>query len=254
MKKKLPNILSVIVPTYKQEKTIEDDIVRIKSVLDQIRYDYEIIVIIDGEEDNTAKNVRKVRSPKINIIQYKENKGKGYAVRLGMAKAKGNIVAFIDAGMDLHPNGLSMLLEHFEWYNADIIVGSKLHPVSKIQYPLGRRVLSLGYRWLVRLLFGLSIKDTQVGMKFFKREVLVDVLPRLRTDRYAFDIEMLAVAHHLGHTRIYEAPVELNFTGMSSITSRGFWKVIYDMLVETLIIFYRLKVLKIYDVKTGKNS
>lgn len=241
------HLVSLIIPTYKQEKTIAQDLMRIRDVLKQVRYDYEIIVVVDGMVDNTFKNAKKASSQKIFVTGYKTNFGKGHAVRFGMAKAKGDIVGFIDAGMDLDPNGLSMLLEHFEWYNADIIVGSKLHPVSKVNYPFTRKILSWGYRTLVRILFGLQIKDTQVGMKFFRRKVLEDVLPRLLVKTYAIDIEVLAVAHHLGYKRIYEAPIELDFTGLSSIASKGFWKTIIHMLWDTAAVFYRLKILHYYD-------
>lgn len=241
------NLISIIIPAYKQEKTIEKDILHIKNVMDQLRYDYEIIIVVDGYLDNTALHAKKIKSSKVIVIGYQHNHGKGYAVRFGMAKAKGSIIAFIDAGMDLNPNGISMLLEYFEWYNADIIVGSKLHSASKINYPIQRKILSFGYRLLVKLLFGLTIKDTQVGMKFFRRKVLEDVLPRLLVKDYAFDIEILAVSYRLKYTKIYEAPVELKFKNSSTITSANFWKIIFLMLNDTLAVFYRLKILSYYD-------
>lgn len=246
-KTKKINLLSIIIPAYKQEDTIQKDLMRVINVMEHLRYDYEIIVVVDGMADNTFKIAKKIKSSKLQVIGYENNKGKGYAVRFGMARAKGDIIAFIDSGMDLHPNGLSMLLEHLEWYNADIIVGSKLHPASKVKYPLIRKILSWGYRVIVRLLFGLQVRDTQVGMKFYKKKVLDDVLPRLLVKTYAFDIEILAVAYHLGYKRIFEAPIDLNFTGASSITSKGFWKTIFHMLWDTMAVFYRLRILKYYD-------
>ncbi len=140
-----------------------------------------------------------------------------------------------------------MLLEHFRWYNADIIVGSKRHPASKVHYPLFRKILSFGYQVLIRLLFGLQIRDSQVGLKLYRREVLEDVLPRLLVKQFAFDIEILAVAQHLGYKRIFEAPVELDFTGITSITSTNFWIVVLRMLWDTLAVFYRLRVAHYYD-------
>lgn len=238
--------ISLIIPTYKQEKTISKDILRIQSVMEQLRYPYEMIVIVDGITDNTYQRASKLQGKKVKVYAYPQNKGKGYAVRYGMLKAKGDIVGFIDAGMEIHPNGLSMLLEHFEWYKADIIVGSKLHPVSKVNYPFVRKIMSVGYRLLVKLLFGLSIRDTQVGMKFYRKKVIEEVLPRILVKRYAFDIEILAVAHRIGFTRIFEAPIELDFKD-SSITTSNFWKVITRMLWDTLAIFYRLRFKHFYD-------
>ncbi len=245
--KKIKNFISLIIPAYKQEHIIQKDLTRIKKVMDQIRYDYEIILVVDGQLDKTYENARKVKSQKIIVLGYKNNNGKGYAIRFGMKKAKGRIVAFIDSGMDINPNGLSMLLEHFEWYEADIVVGSKLHPVSKVNYPLQRKVLSWGYRQLVKIMFGLNVRDTQAGLKFFKREVLEDILPHLVVKKYAFDIEILAVAKARGHKRIYEAPIELDFTGYSTITSKNFWDTISSMLWDTFAVFYRLKISRWYN-------
>lgn len=250
--KKLKHFISIIVPTYKQEKTIAKDLIRIKRILDQLRYRSEIICVVDGYVDNTfakAKIISKYHS-NIVVIGYSQNRGKGHAVRFGMAKAKGDIVGFIDAGMDLEPNGLSMCLEHFEWYNADIIVGSKRHPASRVDYPWQRRILSVGYQTLVWLLFGLNIRDTQVGLKFYKREVLEKVLPRLLVKTFAFDIEIIAVANSLGYKRIFEAPIQIKlvFGGTASgITSQRFIRTVISMLKDTLGVFYRLKILNYYS-------
>ena len=244
-------LISVIVPAFKQENTIVRDLNKIKNVLDKLRYETELICVVDGKIDTTFNKARRFAKKynNVKVIGYETNKGKGYAVRFGMAESRGDIIAFVDAGMDLNPNGLSMLLEHFEWYNADIIVGSKRHPVSKVHYPWQRRILSLGYQLLVRVLFGLKIRDTQVGMKFFRREVLEKVLPRLLVKAYAFDIEILAVANYLGFRRIYEAPVEikLNFGGASYLTSQKFIRTVWEMLINTLAVFYRLHILHYYS-------
>lgn len=253
MRKRLPlkiNLLSVIVPTYRQEKSIVRDLIRIKSILDKLRYPTELICVVDGKQDATFKKALRFAQTTTNIrvVGYDTNKGKGYAVRFGMAESKGEVVGFIDSGMDLNPNGLAMLLEHFEWYESDIIVGSKRHPVSKVLYPWQRKILSFGYQLLVFFLFGLKVKDTQVGMKFFRREVLEKVLPRLLVKKFAFDVEILAVSNHLGFNRIYEAPVEikLRFGGTSTITSQKFFKQVFAMLVDTIAVFYRLKILNYY--------
>ncbi len=254
MNKNIPyeiKLISVIVPCYKQEQTIVKDLIRIKSVLDKLRYPAELICVVDGKVDATFEKASRFASEHANVkaIGYDTNKGKGYAVRFGMGQSNGDIIGFIDSGMDLNPNGLAMLLEHFEWYNADIIVGSKRHPVSKVYYPWQRKLLSIGYQFLVYLLFGLKIRDTQVGMKFFKREVLEKVLPRLLVKAFAFDVEILAVANYLKYTRIYEAPVEikLKFGGASTVTSQKFIRTVFAMLVDTLAIFYRLKILSYYS-------
>lgn len=250
------NLISVIVPCYKQEQTIAKDLKRIKEVLDKLRYPTELICVVDGKVDKTFERASGFaeKYENVKVIGYETNRGKGYAIRFGMAESKGELIAFIDAGMDINPNGLSMLLEHFEWYDADIIVGSKRHPVSKVDYPWQRRILSIGYQILVWLLFGLKIRDTQVGMKFFRRQVLEKVLPRLLVKRFAFDVEMLAVANYLGYSRIFEAPIDvtLRFGGTSTITSQRFLKTVLAMLLDTLAVFYRLKILGYYSDKNER--
>src|SRR5258708_28873494 len=161
------NLISVIVPGFKQEETIRDDLERILKVLNKFRYDNEVICVVDGNVDKTfarAKELEK-KYQNLKVVGYEHNKGKGYAVRFGMDASSGDIIAFIDAGMDLNPTGLYMLLEHFEWYSADIIIGSKRNPASKVEYPWQRKILSFFYQLMIRMMFGLKVKDTQVGMK-----------------------------------------------------------------------------------------
>lgn len=242
-----PKLLSLIIPVYRQEKTIRRELQNILGELALLQTPYEIIVVVDGMEDKSLIEAKKVRSSSLIATGYKTNHGKGYAVRFGMAQSHGDIIGFIDGGGDISAMGLSMMLEHFRWYNADIIVGSKRHPVSKVKYPLSRTILSWGYQQFTRILFGLNVRDTQVGMKLYRRMVLEDVLPRLVVKQFAFDIEILAVAHHLGYKRIFESPVELDFTGASSITSASVLRIIRNMLWDTIAVFYRMRILRYYD-------
>ena len=246
-------LLSVIVPAFRQEKTIKKDLENIDETLKKglgRSLDYEIICVVDGELDNTAKEAKGVEFAKIKVYSYSENKGKGFAVRYGMAKAKGDLISFLDAGMDISPKGIMMLMAHMNWYDADIIIGSKKHPVSRVNYPWFRKILSWGYHFGIRILFNLDLTDTQSGIKIFKREVVEKILPRLLVKTYAMDIEMLAVAKYLGYERIYEGPVEVTF---NKVTSRIKWSTIFEMAWDTAAVFYRLKILHYYDDKNRKN-
>jgi glycosyltransferase involved in cell wall biosynthesis len=164
-----------------------------------------------------------------------------------MLKAKGDVIGFIDAGMDIDPTGISMLLNHMIWYDADIIVGSKLHPVSQVEYPPFRKLLSWGYRTVTRTLFGLKVRDTQVGIKLYRREVVQKVFPKLLVKQFAFDVETLAVAYALGFTRIYDAPVKLKLGTGSSISTKKYWKVVWNMMWDTLAVFYRIRIARYYQ-------
>lgn len=246
------HFLSVIIPVYKQEKTIQQDILNIYHVLEQIRYDFEIIVVVDGiNVDKSYQITKKIKRKNLYVYGYQNNRGKGYAIRYGMAKTKGDYIAFIDSGMEIDPNGISMILEHMEWYGADIIVGSKRHPASKVNYPFDRKIISFGGHLIARYLLGINIYDTQAGLKIFKRKVLEKVLPRLLLKSYAFDLEMLSVANHLGFCNIFESPIKITYDFKSLTHAVGF-KVVRQCLTDSLAVFYRLRILRYYDDKNKR--
>lgn len=245
-------LVTIIIPAYRQQNTIQKDVRRIHRAMSKTRWLFEIIVVDDGSPDRTFMRAKKVVLPNYRVIGYKTNRGKGYAVKYGMARARGDIVAFIDSGLEIDPNNISLILEHLEWYKADIMVGSKRHPASKVNYSRMRRIYSWGYYLIVRILFGFKVTDTQAGLKVFRRNVLEKVLPRLLVKAFAFDIELLAVAYRLGFRKIYDAPVRmsLRFSKNSKIKR---WPPLFlepnvrKMLQDTLAVFYRLKILKYYD-------
>jgi len=240
-------LLSLVIPAYKQEKTIVKDIKNIDKILSSLPFPHELIVVVDGFLDDTYRNAKSVKNENIKVLGYKENRGKGFAIKYGVREAKGDVIGFIDAGMDLDPAEISIMLNIMDWNKADIVIGSKLHPDSKVDYPYQRKILSWGYRTLTHILFGFKVKDTQVGLKIFKRKVAKDVFSKIIVKKFAFDIEVLAVAYKLGYHKIYEAPVKLNFKGAGSITSSNFWKIILLMLWDTVGVYYRLKIIKKHD-------
>ena len=240
-----PELLSIIVPVY-HCRTIYHDLISIQKYLEEIKRPYEIICVVDGlksEKDKTAQSARKARGPRIKVYPNKENRGKGYAVRFGMARAKGGLIAFIDGGNDLNASGIGLALEHLKWYKADIIVGSKRHRASKVNYPFKRKILSFFVQRATHYLFGIKVSDTQTGLKVFRREVLEKVLPRLVVKRFAFDLEILAVAGRLGYDRIYESPIELHYNFSSTL--KPSW--ILSFLIDFMAIFYRVHILHYYD-------
>ena len=240
-----PDLLSVIVPTYNC-KSIAKDLATIKLYLDLLNRPYEIICVVDGltsKRDKTYENAKAFKGDNTKIYFYSTNKGKGYAVRFGMARARGGIIAFIDAGSDLNAKGIGLALEHMKWYDADIIIGSKRHHASKVDYPWQRKVLSYIVQRVTRLFFGLNVSDTQTGLKVFKRAVLVKVLPRMIVKRWAFDLELLTVANRLGFTRIYESPVEISHNFMSNVGMSS----VQNFFIDYLAILYRTYVLRYYD-------
>lgn len=252
MPKNNQHFISVIIPIYKQDKTIRQDIYTIHDTLERIRYEYEIIAVVDGLDiDDSFNEIKKLKLKNLELYGYEHNRGKGYAVRYAMARAKGDYIAFIDAGMEIDPNGLSLIIEQLEWYQADIIVGSKRHPASLVNYPFERKIISFGAQIISKLLLNINVRDTQAGLKIFKRDVLEIVLPRLLLKNYAFDLELLSVANRLGFNRIYEAPIKLSYD-FKSLTHATGLKIIFNCLWDAMAVFYRLRLKKYYDNKNKR--
>ena len=211
--------------------------------LNNLKVDYEIIVVDDGSSDNTAKEAKEIKDKRIKVFRYDDNKGKGYALKYGFSKVTGDFITFIDADLDIHPRQLKTLIEYMDENNADMVVGSKRHKDSKIDYPLKRKILSYFYHLFVKFLFGLNVKDTQSGFKLFRYECAKTVIPKILVKKFAFDLELLVIANKYGF-KIVEAPIEIKqlFNG----SSVGL-KAIKNMFQDTLAIAYRLYILKWYD-------
>src|SRR5260221_5517375 len=108
-------LLSLIVPAYKQESTILKDVKNIDKVLSSLPFKHEIIIVVDGYSDNTYKKISSLRNKNLIVYGYEKNRGKGFAIKYGVQKAKGDIIGFIDAGMDLDPSEISIMLDIMEW-------------------------------------------------------------------------------------------------------------------------------------------
>ncbi len=245
-------LFSLVVPAYKAEKYIVKNIKLIQDVLENGGFKYEVIVVSDGSLDKTYREAKKIKDIRVRIFDYEKNQGKGFAVKYGMAKAKGDVVGFMDSGMDLDPTGILIAMDYMRLHDADIVVGSKLHPDSVIKYPLFRKLISFFTRWWTQFLFGFSVIDTQVGLKVFKGRVARDVFPRLLVKQFAFDIEILALASVLGYKNIIESPVKLKYRA-GSISNKKLASVILLCFWDTLAIFYRIRILKYYRKSNKKN-
>lgn len=241
--------ISVIMPAYNEQAHIGASLLETTKVLGDMGFDHEIIVVDDGSRDNTYREALKVATEigDIQVVQCQPNWGKGAALKYGFRFATGDLVAFLDADLDLHPKHIQTLFNYMKKDNADVVIGSKRHPLSKLNYPLHRRFMSTIYYGLTKILFGLPIKDTQTGIKLFRHRVLHDIFPKVLVKRYAFDLELLVNAHHKGY-KIAEAPITLN-------SKRKFGRInpkdIYHILMDTMAIFYRLYILRYYDKATN---
>lgn len=214
-------MLSVVVPAYQEGPRIYESLRTLLDSLELLRRDYEVIVVSDGNTDATVEEAGRHASHLVKILHYDENRGKGFALRHGVEHASGSVIAFIDADMELHPVGIGRLLRDLEEGGLDAVVGSKVHPESKVHYPAFRRFQSRVFRTLARLLFRLDIADTQTGLKVFRREPLEDVIRYAQSDGFAFDLELLVLVNDAGY-RIAEGPIELAYqfsttTGVTAV-------------------------------------
>jgi glycosyltransferase involved in cell wall biosynthesis len=234
--------LSVIVPAYREARHIQENLGKLLRELSAIGRSYEVIVVSDGNTDETAREAERVISPDIKVIEYNRNMGKGYALRCGVAHSSGELVTFIDADMELDPRYIKGFIALMESFDCDAVVGSKRHPMSNVHYPPARRFQSLMYQLLIHALFRVKVRDTQTGLKLFRRKVLEEVVPLLAIKRFAFDLELLVVARQLGYKKVMEAPVDLNYKFESTADLKATWNVLWD----TAAIFYRLRFLRFY--------
>ncbi len=236
-------VVSIIIPAYNEAKVIKKTLLTLVSGMDSFSYPYEVLVVADGCTDRTVTEAETITDPHVKVISYSKNRGKGYAIKYGVHHARGTVVTFYDAGGDFDPAHIDRFVKMLEVFDADIVIGSKRHPASVVNYPLKRRIFSSAYHLLINLMFGLKVSDTQTGLKVLKKEVADRIFPRVVVKQYAFDLEMLVVAKTLGYRRIFEAPVHLQF---NDLTSGVNWKSIRKMLIDTAAIYYRKNILKYY--------
>jgi glycosyltransferase involved in cell wall biosynthesis len=239
-------MLSILMPAYNEAYSIAENVCETVETMRALGIDCEIVVVDDGSLDGThTAAIKALRAwpDRVRIVRCRLNQGKGNALICGTSYSKGEYVAFLDADMDLHPEQLKNFFVIMKARDVDVVIGSKFHPDSRVEYPRMRRVYSFFYFILVRALFGLPVRDTQTGIKLFKRDVLENVLPRILVKRFAFDLELLANVHHFGY-KIAEAPVEVNF---KRVYSRLALPAVWNVFLDTMAIFYRMRILRYYD-------
>jgi glycosyltransferase involved in cell wall biosynthesis len=232
--------LSIIIPAYNEGNGIKKNLEYLASVFrsEPVLKDFEIIVVDDGSSDNTRIKARKVK--KVKVVGYGENRGKGHALLYGTGYAKGNYILFMDADMEIDPIQAKKLMCGMQAKKADIAIFSKNMRDSRINFPLYRKVLSRGYYFIVHMLFNLPVNDTQVGCKLFRTSDLKKVVGMVKTEKFAFDLELLFLLNASG-CKIIEVPVDINFRRE---TIRISMRNILRMFSDTINIFYRYRIKK----------
>jgi len=210
--------ISVVIPAYNEERMIGQTVTALLEHLVCAGARYEVIVVDDGSQDETAQRVESIVRAgwPITLLKNESNLGKGYSVRRGMLSARGRHVFFMDADYSYPVHELDkMLLQLRNGY--DLAIGSRALPESNLEVrpPLLRYLAGQIYSALIGLLVFGGISDTQCGFKGLRREVVRDLLPRLTLNDFAFDVELLFLARKYGY-RIQAVPVTLRFNADSS--------------------------------------
>ena len=233
--------LAVVMPAYNEGNRIYENLLSCAKTVEGFCPSFRILAVNDGSTDNTEEEMRRAAAedPRIGIISYEKNRGKGYAIRRGMTASRAEYTAFLDADLDLPAEQLEGYLQVMKQEQADIVLGSKLHPDSHLKYPFYRKIMTHGYYLILKMLFRLPIRDTQTGIKLFRTERIHPVIQKMQSDRFCFYIELLAIAAKYGLSMV-EQPVEVCYHGDGERKTKIRLRTVFDMFFETLRIKRRI--------------
>jgi dolichyl-phosphate beta-glucosyltransferase len=225
--------LSIVVPAYNEARRITGSLASIQAHLRARGLDYEIIVAADGG-DGTREAAAKLAAsdPRMCVFGEERRGGKGRGVRLGVQRARGRLVGFVDADDKTPIEELDRLLPFFAqgW---DVVIGSRGQADSRVErrQPWYRHLGSRGFRLFMHAATGLwQLSDTQCGFKLFRAEVARDLFARQVIDGYMFDVEVLYLAARAGY-RIREVGVRWRDDGDSRLELvAGNWRNLKDVL------------------------
>ncbi len=198
--------LSLVIPTYKKQREVLDQLERLYGYLSRVNPDFELIFVIDGYVDNTkdilTQYIKENKLKKALVFGYTKNKGKGYAIRYGMKRALGDVIGFVDADTDIQIRTLGYALKEMKKDDVVAVIPSKLHKDSNIEMTLTRKIYSYGLIAINRIFLRLPKNTTDVGcgLKLFKRELVKRILPNLKVNRFAIDSEILNEIEKVGYS------------------------------------------------------
>ena len=201
--------LSVIIPAYNEEKRIAKTLLAVDGFLRRQTYEYEIIVVDDGSKDKTAEVVETLKNQvqNLKLIDEKVNHGKGWAVRRGMLEARGQYRMFMDAD---NSTTIDQVINFLPYFNEsyDVVIGSRRikGAVIAVKQSWVRDFLGGIFRLIVHRLVPLGVTDSQAGFKIFSQKAAEVIFKKQTIFRWAFDVEVLAIARLLGF-RIKEVPI-----------------------------------------------
>lgn len=205
-------LISVVVPAHNEAATITSLVEKLHEILREAGA-FEIIIVDDGSSDATRQILDHLSRP-VRVIRNQENRGKGHALRRGIAQARGEVIAYIDADESISPRFLLPMLERIR-QGCDIVIASR-HFGEVSGSDTDSRFRAVASRLFVKfrsvILRDLGCRDTQCGLKVFTKEVKNDIVARCRIDGFGFDCEFLFLASRR-NCQIEEFPVKVTMTG-----------------------------------------
>lgn len=203
--------LSVIIPAYNEEKRLPITLLAVDKYLSEQAYPYEILVVNDGSGDNTVNVVKSFEAMIRNLrcIGYEKNRGKGYAVRFGMLKARGKYRLFTDSDNSTSVDQIEKLIPYLKPRgDCDVVIGSRAAKGHKIlvHQPFYREMIGKAGKKLIQTMAVPGIQDTQCGFKCFTAKSAERIFQKQTIERWGFDFEALAIARLLGY-KIKEIPI-----------------------------------------------
>jgi len=210
----LTRSVSVVIPAYNEEKRLPQTIKRVRCYLAQSAWEFcEILLVDDGSRDATVRRVQSMEAggAPIRVMRNPGNRGKGYGVRNGIQKAKGEWTLVTDADLSTPMTELEKLWAAARESGAQVAIGSRALDRSLIgvHQPWLRETAGKLFNVAVRLVTGLPFHDTQCGFKLFETRAGREIFRRQKIERFGFDVEALFVARRLGYG-VIEVPVEWN--------------------------------------------
>lgn len=247
--------ISMVIPAYNEEKRILPTLLSIQEYLQGRGYTFEVIVVDDGSQDDTARLVRELgrRFTTIKLIRLPRNMGKGAAVRTGMRNATGHFLMYNDADGATSILEIERLLAAMD-RGADVAIGSRAlySTETHVERKLSRAVSGRVFAFLVNMLVVPGIADTQCGFKMFRRPVAQRIFELQQLDGFAFDVEVLRLASVLGYD-IVEVPVNwTDMQGSKVSVLRDAWRMLRDMLLVRYLVPNSLAAARqsVHDVST----
>lgn len=194
--------VSIVIPAYNEQENVKAAVEKVSASAEQLKLDYEILLVNDGSRDQTgeiAKTELAPRIPNFRLVEHFPNRGYGGALKAGFATATKELIVFIPADNQFDFSEVPLLLDQIT-PETMIVSGRRV----KRQDNFLRRLNGLGWNSVVRILFGYLIKDIDCGFKVLRRDLLNHI--HLESNGAMIDTELLAETRARGY-KIVEVPV-----------------------------------------------